>query len=178
MRREYAFTSRWVVPAPVAHCWALLEESLRTGEVPWWPAVRVVPLPVAPTVGQVVRVEVRSPWGYRLHLALALTALTVPHLIAAESSGDLVGRGRLALEERGAAASALTWTWEVALTRPWMRIASPLLRPAFVAAHALVMRRGERGLREVIAERSELRNAGNPAVRRRRPRSRRYRGIP
>lgn len=178
MRRAYAFRSRWVVPAPATRCWALLEQSLRTGEVPWWPAVRIVPLPGAPTVGQVVRGEVRSPWGYRLHLALTLTALTAPRLIAAESAGDLVGRGRLELQDHGTAASALTWTWEVTLTRPWMRIASPVLRPAFVAAHAMVMRRGERGLRELVTERSDLRNAGNPAARRRRPRSRRYGGIP
>ncbi len=178
MRSEYSFTSRWVAPVPAAHCWALLEESLRTGEVPWWPAVRVDPLPDAPAVGRTVRLVVRSPWGYELHLSLTLTALTAPHLIAADSTGDLVGRGRLELNERGAAGSALTWTWEVTLTRTWMRIVSPLLRPAFVAAHTLVMRRGERGLRAAIAERSELRNAGNPAVRRGSPRARRYRGIP
>lgn len=41
-----------------------------------------------------------------------------------------------------------TWVgvlWSVDLTRPWMVGAGPLLAPAFAAAHAAMMRSGERG---------------------------------
>lgn len=69
--------------------------------------------------------------------------------LVAESTGDLVGRGSLDVTEDGPG-SALTWTWEVETHRPWMRITGPLLRPVFVLAHTLVMRRGERGFRDTV----------------------------
>ncbi|RKS89464.1 hypothetical protein DEU37_1778 [Microbacterium sp. AG790] len=168
MSREYAFTSHWLVPASADECWRLCERSLTTGVVAWWPAVRVEPQPHPPTPGDVVRLQVRSPWGYRLRVALTITAATPPRLLAAASTGDLAGRGSLRLTPEGGAAGArtrLTWVWEVALVRRWMRVASPVLRPAFAAAHAIVMRRGERGFLAEIVRGSDVRNAGNPGDR-------------
>lgn len=164
MRRDYAFTSHWLVPATVEQCWDLCERSLTTGVVPWWSAVRLEPrtTPLAP--GDVVRLRVRSPWGYRLRVALTITDLCPPWTLAAVSDGDLVGRGSLRLapdEPSGGARTRLTWVWEVSLVRRWMRLASPVLRPAFAAAHAIVMRRGERGLVARLTGASDVRNAGN-----------------
>lgn len=181
MRRGYDFTSRWVVPASVERCWALCEQSLVSGEVPWWPSVRIVPGARAPAVGDVRHLEVRSPWGYRLRVALTVTEVRPPHLLAATSTGDLVGIGRLAIAARPgspADGAELTWIWRVELARRWMRLAAPVLRPAFVAAHRLVMRRGERGLRAALAGASEIRNPDNTGVSGRRRRGRRYREAP
>lgn len=184
MRHHYVFISRWIVPAPVERCWDLYEEALASGVVPWWPAVRVEPSVARPGVGDLVRLEVRSPWGYRLRVALTITEALAPVVLAATSIGDLTGRGRLELApcavgaRPAAEGAALVWRWEVELDRRWMRIASPVLRPAFVLAHGLVMRRGRRGLVTALAARSDARNAGNRVAARRPPRRRRYRGVP
>lgn len=148
--RTYAFVSRWTVPASCAECWALLERGLRPGPLPWWPAVRVEAAPRPPAEGGVVDLTVHSPVGYRLRVGLTLTEVTPPHVIAATSAGDLVGRGVLALSD-GSAGALLTWTWEVEVRRPWMRRASPALRPVFEAAHRTVMRRGERGFARLLS---------------------------
>ena len=148
--RAYAFVSEWEADASAAQCWALLERALRPGPVPWWPAVRVdaVPEPLAP--GGNIALTVRSPVGYRLHVGLTLTAVSPPRALAATSGGDLVGRGSLDIADRPGGAR-LTWTWQVEVRRPWMRRASPVLRPVFEAAHRTVMRRGERGFARLLA---------------------------
>jgi len=164
MLRTYAFTSRWLVPAPVAECWAAVERSVRGGALPWWPAVRIEPRRRPLELGDVVRLDVRSPWGYRLRVALTVTDLEPCERLAAESAGDLSGRGSLHLAaagEPGSPYTSVTWVWEVTLVRRWMRLTSPVLRPAFAAAHARVMRRGERGLIAALAAGSDVRNADN-----------------
>lgn len=161
----FRFVSRWEVAASPERCWQMLEDALRRGRLPWWPAVRVDPLGVtSPAVGDDLALEVRSPLGYRLRVRLTLTEVAPPHVIAATSDGDLAGRGRLEIARTpaprvsaatapasGAPASDLVWTWEVAVWRPWMRALSPVLRPLYVLAHREVMRRGERGFARALA---------------------------
>lgn len=148
---EYRFTSRWVVSASPERCWAMLEHSLASGRIPWWPAVAVDATTADLAAGDVVLLRVRSPLGYRLHVVLTVTHVEPPREIAASASGDLAGRGRLRLRDDPAGA-ALEWTWDVTLRRRWMRAADPVLRPVFALAHRLVMRRGERGFVASLAE--------------------------
>lgn len=127
----------------------MLERSLVPGRLAWWPAVRVLAAPPHPRAGDRLALEVRSVFGYRLRLDLTIVDVAPPRRLVAVSAGDLAGRGSLeiARDEHGA---ALIWTWEVETRRAWMRITGPVLRPAFVVAHTLVMRRGERGFRGAI----------------------------
>lgn len=152
MRQDYAFLSRWEVPATAEECWAILEDALRDGAIPWWPAVRVGRAPRNPAPGDEVTLVVRSPLGYRLRVELRLTEVSAPTVIAAESAGDLIGRGRLEVAPANGGA-VLTWRWEVEPTRRWMRAGAFVLRPAFTAAHRVVMYRGEKGFRALVAER-------------------------
>ena len=149
MRHDYAFVSRWHVVASPDRCWAVLEESLRTGVVHWWPAVRFEQVTAdagtALAPGDTIRLVVRSPIGYRLRITLALTEVIAGRAIAATSAGDLAGRGRLDLVSAGTG-SELTWSWQVEVRKRWMRAVGPVVRPAFEAAHRAVMSRGERGL--------------------------------
>ncbi len=106
---------------------------------------------------------VRSPLGYALRMRLELSEVDPGRTIAATSDGDLRGRGSVTVDADGAEASVVTFHWDVETRRRWMNLTAGLLRPAFEAAHAHVMARGERGLRAALAEgRSEARNAGNP----------------
>lgn len=149
MRHDYAFVSRWHVAASPDRCWAVLEESLRSGVVPWWPAVRFEQVTAdagtALTPGDPIRLVVQSPIGYRLRITLTLTEVIAGRALAATSAGDLAGRGRLDLASADSG-SELTWTWQVEVRKRWMRVVGPAVRPAFEAAHRAVMRRGERGL--------------------------------
>jgi hypothetical protein len=55
---------------------------------------------------------------------------------------------------RGAfALTRVRYEWIVAVTRPWMRLAAPLLRPVFAWNHNTVMRWGEDGLARWLAAR-------------------------
>lgn len=149
MRHDYRFVSLWRVPASPGAVWEALERSLTPGPLRWWPFVSVVQAPDRPHPGANITLSVRSVFGYRLRIDLKIVDMAAPRRLIAVSTGDLAGRGSLDVTEDGQG-SALTWTWEVETRRPWMRTTGPLLRPAFVLAHTLVMRRGERGFRSVV----------------------------
>jgi hypothetical protein len=158
MPAEYSFVSRWHVPAPAARAWDELERRLRptppgaerqaTG---WWPGVTVAMAPRRLEVGERLVVIVRSPIGYRLRTLLELAEVDVGRTLAALSDGDLSGRGRLTVEAAGPEASVIVFEWDAVTRRAWMNSTAWLLRPAFERAHARVMRRGEAGLRSVLA---------------------------
>lgn len=149
---RYAFTSRWVIDADPARCWGEIERMLRPGAVTGWPGVRVVQAPRAVRAGESIRLAVRSPLGYRLRVDLALGEVDAPRVLAARSAGDLRGEGRVELHPRGAA-TEVRFTWNVETTLVWMNRAAPVLRPVFAAAHAVVMRAGERAMRRALRRR-------------------------
>ncbi len=125
---------------------------LRGGRVPWWPAVEISDAPAETSVGGTFALSVRSPLGYRLRTHLTLTEVAPVRSLAASSVGDLRGHGRIELE-RAAGGTIVTTRWDVVTARAWMNATAFLLRPLFAAAHARVMRAGERGLRAVVATR-------------------------
>lgn len=154
----YAFRTTWRVDAPPDRVWAAVEDAA-AGRSRWWQAFRIED-PAALESGARIEAVVRAPVGYRLRIGLTIADVVPGRLITARSSGDLLGDGRLEIAPRGSG-SVLRFHWDVAIRKPWMRAASPILRPVFRAAHALVMRAGERGLRRALA--SEARNPANPA---------------
>lgn len=153
MAAAYSFVSRWDVPASAARCWDEIERMLRPdGSVDWWPGVGLAQAPAHLRAGEHLIVEVRSPLGYRLRARLTLTDIEPGRRIAAASAGDLVGRGELVIAEQGAGEASLIFLWDVSTAPRWMNATAWLLRPAFARAHAVVMRRGEAGLRRALAE--------------------------
>jgi hypothetical protein len=154
----YAFVSRWDIPDPPERCWPMLERALRP-EGSWWPGVSVPDPPATLAPGESLTLRVRSPFGYVLRMRLRLTEVEEGIRVAAASAGDLEGAGSLVIEG-SARGSLITIRWEVRTRRQWMNVTARVLRPAFVWAHARVMRSGEVALRRALA--SEVRNAGNP----------------
>lgn len=150
MPAAYSFLSRWDVPATPERCWGELQRMLRPGAVSWWRAVRVAEAPPALGPGSEVVLVVRSPLGYRLRVQLRVTEIVEGRSVAATSTGDLRGAGRLDIVA-AAGGSILTWRWDVETGKRWMNAAAPALRPIFVRAHTHVMRRGEAGLRSALA---------------------------
>lgn len=151
MGAAYSFVSEWDVPADAGRCWDELVRSLSAGGGPtWWRGVLVADGLERPEVGESITLVVRSPVGYRLRMRLTITDLVPGRLVAATSSGDLRGAGRVDIEPTGAASALVRIHWDVVTERPWMNASAPLLRPLFSAAHAAVMRAGERGLRAAL----------------------------
>ncbi len=105
---------------------------------------------------------VRAPLGYRLRCTLRIAEVDPGASLAADSDGDLTGRGRIEIAPH-ARGTRIRIDWDVTVRRPWMRALGPVLRPAFAGAHAAVMRAGERGLRRVLErDASGIRNPPNP----------------
>lgn len=165
MPAAYSFVSRWRVPAPPSAVWDELEGMLRPGAGrSWWPGVRVPMAARRVGPGERIVFGVRSPLGYALLMRLEIVEVEPGRTIAAASDGDLRGAGRLTIDADGAAGSVVTFHWDVETRRPWMNATAFVLRPVFELAHAHVMGRGERGLRAVLAGRSEPRNAVNRRI--------------
>jgi hypothetical protein len=155
MGAEYSFLSRWSVEVSAARCWEEIERMLRpdAAAATWWPAVELVTPPSRVARGEYLVLAVRSPLGYRLRVRLELVDVEPGRAIAAASTGDLRGSGRVEVAPAGPESATVTFRWEVATERRWMNATAWALRPAFERAHAHVMRAGERGLRAELAQR-------------------------
>ena len=73
-------------------------------------------------------------------------------LIEGRAEGELDGLGRWTLKAHSAR-TQVRYDWIVDVTRPWMRVAAPLLRPVFAWNHGIVMRWGYEGLTCKLATR-------------------------
>ncbi|MGJ9412266.1 hypothetical protein ACHAAC_06115 [Aeromicrobium sp. CF4.19] len=141
--------SRWRLDHPRRAVWQVLQDLVGTQDpFPWW-----ADLQVTGRTDDEIHVRARSWVGYRLHFRLHSLSTTQPRRIGLRSDGDLVGRADVELEADGDEACVVVITWDVEVTRGWMRMGAVVLRPLFVLMHAVVMRRGRRGLEAWLASR-------------------------
>lgn len=142
--REYTFRSTWRLAADPRDVYAALAAL---DEYPaWWPQVRR-----AERLGRdACALTIRA----FLPLALRMVARAERRdpddlVLEAQLTGDLVGRTRWSIVAHAGGAEA-HFTEHVELNHPLAgRLA--IARPALVANHALMMRRGEAGLRARLA---------------------------
>jgi len=71
--------------------------------------------------------------------------------IEGESDGQLRGKGRWQLTRTGAG-THVRYDWKVAVTKRWMMLLAPLLRPAFEWNHGIVMEWRRKGLTERLSK--------------------------
>lgn len=140
-RLDYRFRSVWSIDAPLETVFGVLVDI--GGYPAWWPDVRTVrqidedtaeltcraTLPFT-LVLRMARVE-QDPDAGRLRVLL---------------TGDLEGELRCVLTPRFGG-TRLDIGQVVGVRKPLLRVLSPLARPVLRANHALMMRRGRRGLR-------------------------------
>jgi hypothetical protein len=146
----YEFLTTWVLEAPRERVWDAIWESERWPE--WWRGVeRVVTLEPGDDdgVGQLARYTWRSKLPYELDFEMRTTRVVRPRLLEGAASGELAGIGRWRLYEEGST-TAVIYEWNVATTKRWMNVLSPLLRPAFEWNHDWVMGHGGRGLAQLL----------------------------
>lgn len=142
---HYRFRSVWLVDCPPADAFDVLADL---GSYPlWWPEVRR-----AVQVGEErAELHCRSFLPYELVFEASHHTRDSENLVlVANLGGDLNGTvgWRIHREDKGA---RLVYDQEVTVGKPLLRMLGPLLRPALVANHRLMMRHGKRGLKTYLA---------------------------
>lgn len=138
---RYLFRTTWTLPVPAPAVFATLVDL--GGYPEWWPDVRSVSRVDDDTA------ELTCRSNLPLKLTLCLTRVEENESagrLAVALSGDLEGSltGHVARNGRG---TRLHITQHVVATKPLLRALSPVAHPVFRANHAMMMRRGLRGLR-------------------------------
>ncbi len=142
---HFVLITDWQFDAPLDRVWALIEA---TGDWPsWWRAVKKVEL-IERGDDQDVGTVRRLTWGTALPYDITFDVRTVrvePRtLIEGRAFGELDGVGVWTLcEENGV--THVRYDWRVEVTKAWMRLFAPLLRPVFAWNHNKVMGRGYEG---------------------------------
>ncbi|MEN0130263.1 MAG: hypothetical protein AAGC49_12540 [Brevundimonas sp.] len=156
--RRYRLASTWLVEAPVERCWAVLADPTMSWPR-WWPGVRARDVrPHAELVGSTAHVEFRAriphvPGAYTLRLDLAVAGAEPPRRVTLRTTGDLEGSAFVELARASSPDSTrITVDWDVQTTLAWMNVLGPVLARPFAASHAAVMRAGEQGLRQLLAD--------------------------
>jgi uncharacterized protein YndB with AHSA1/START domain len=153
MAREYRFLTTWLLACERERVWEAIYDSEEWPR--WWRGVERV-VEVTPGdengVGQLGRYTWRSKLPYELTFDMLTTRVERPRLLEGEASGQLAGTGRWRLfEQEGApAVTAVTYEWNVATTKRWMNLLSPIARPAFEWNHDWVMGHGAEGIAKLL----------------------------
>lgn len=143
---NYRFVTQWDIPAPLDRVW---NELMTPEEWPvWWRGVENVELlrpGVGPGVGAIRRYTWKSWLPYRLSFTMETTRIEHLQLIEGTATGELEGRGCWSLHADNGV-THVEYVWEVATTKLWMRLISPIARPLFAWNHDVVMDWGRVGL--------------------------------
>jgi uncharacterized protein YndB with AHSA1/START domain len=157
----YHFITIWRFQQPVERVW----EAINTAEdyPKWWPDILFYECltPENPRgVGARGRRAVRGFLPYSLVYTTTITKTEAPRELVYTADGDLVGSGSFLLEEKtemspnGASGpvTEVTIYWNVGTKGRWLNRLAPMLKWLFAANHNYVMRRGERGLAQWLAD--------------------------
>jgi uncharacterized protein YndB with AHSA1/START domain len=146
------FVTNWFFRAPVERVW---EEIVDIPSWPsWWASWRKAAFHGSASplqLGSVIDHEVRGDLPYSLRFRTVVTRFEPPQLLEIESSGDMVGTGRLVLEPRDHG-TAVTYNWDVGLSNPLLNLLGKLsfTRAMLEKNHDYVMDEGYRGLKKRV----------------------------
>jgi hypothetical protein len=82
---------------------------------------------------------VRAPWGYRIGGQIDVVDADRPGRVEMRVTGTIRGAGTWRLRPT-AAGTAVRFAWTVWPVATWLRVLTPVARPAFEAGHAAVVR--------------------------------------
>lgn len=142
---DYRFRDVWSIGAARGRVFDALVDL--TNWPRWWPDVRTVHRIDDDTAEMVCRAAL--PYALTFRLRRSVQDERSGRLVVA-MTGDLEGytEGIVAPHASGA---QLAIDQRVVVTKPLLRVLAPVARPLFVANHALMMWRGQRGLRGYLA---------------------------
>jgi hypothetical protein len=154
--RLFDLRSTWHLPATPEEVWAIIAD-VDMSWPQWWPGCSfTAPLERRPAESNsqaeilkatTAHLTFKAALGYTLTISIHPTMVAASREIEFDAGGHLEGTGRVTLmpEDRGHA-TRMDIEWRVRPTQRWMNLLTPVAAPAFTAAHALLMRQGEKGL--------------------------------
>lgn len=145
---EFVLITDWRFDAPLDQVWKLIETTEAWPE--WWPAVKKVELLKRggdDDVGTVRRLTWGTALPYTITFDVRTTSVVPKARIEGRAFGELDGVGVWTLREEYGL-THVRYDWRVEVTKPWMRILAPLLRPMFAWNHNKVMNWGYEGARK------------------------------
>lgn len=150
MAAKYHFLSTYRFWGDLERVWATIAAVESWPQ--WWSWLRRVDVLRAPTrddgLGAVCRHTMRTPSGYGFVFETECVTVERLRRVDVVSSGDIVGRGRLAVEPRDTDEFDLRFAWLVETPKRWMTLLAPIARPLFTWNHALLMDAFGKGLAE------------------------------
>lgn len=143
---DYRFRSLWSVRTTTGRVFDALVDL--AGYPDWWPDIR----DVTQIDDDTAEVTCRSVLPYSLRFRLHRAVEDEPGgRVRVDMTGDLEGYVQGLVAEHRTAGALLAITQRVVVTKPLLRALAPVARPVFRANHALMMWRGQRGLRAYLA---------------------------
>lgn len=145
---DYVFRSVWSVHAPAGTVFMVLADL---GSYPaWWPEVRGIRRGGRDSA----ELACRSVLPYTLVFRASREREdALAGVLRARLTGDLDGYccWRIRSADRADGLTRMTWEQRVTLRNGSLRMVAPFVRPLLRFNHELMMRSGERGLREYLA---------------------------
>lgn len=143
--RRYHFVSRWTVEAPQGAVYAAIYEVVAYPA--WWPEVKEA----RKLDEDHLWMRTRSILPYDLAFQLERT-IADPRagILEARLTGDLEGVIRWTIEPTSGGC-LITFDEDVVTNKATLNRLAPIVRPAYVANHALMMAHGQAGLRTFLA---------------------------
>jgi hypothetical protein len=143
---EYNFTTQWHFNHPVEKVWEEIRLMDRWPE--WWRYVRHVEKiknGSIDEIGSVRRIKWSTALPYSITFDSELTSLDHHKRMEGKAFGDLTGIGIWTFEPNGTG-THVRYDWKVKITKKWMNIFEPILKPIYKWNHYQVMKAGYQGL--------------------------------
>lgn len=160
--RLYDLRSTWHLHANPDEVWAIIADVNMSWPT-WWPHCSFAgPLERkhAATKSQedvlkatTAHLNFKASLGYTLTITIHPTKVHSSSEIEFDAGGHLLGTGRVTLMEKADRTTRMDIDWKVHPTQTWMNLLSPVAAPVFRAAHAHIMRQGEKGLAQALEKR-------------------------
>jgi len=150
---SFNFVDHWEFEAPIDVIWNEIADPLDWPA--WWPSmVRVEELEPGDEagLGAVRRYTVKGALPYHVSFDMRTTIVDPHRRIEGEAAGDVQGRGVWTFSEHDNT-THVRYEWTVDVSKDWMVLLSPIMRPLFAWNHHFVMRRGLQGLTERLRSR-------------------------
>jgi len=148
---EYNFTTQWYFKHPVERVWE--EIRLMDHWPEWWKYVRNVEKIKngrQDEIGSVRRIQWSTALPYKITFDSELVVMDYPKRMEGKAFGDLTGTGIWTFEQNGSG-TYVRYNWKVSITKKWMNIFEPILKPIYKWNHDKVMQAGYEGLEKRLA---------------------------
>lgn len=149
MLRRYEFRERWHMDAPIDRVWPIIRD-ISTYPTWWSQFVEAKRLNDVDGVGALIRVHAKSALPYHMYFEAEAVREEPPRLAEVQVRGDLNGSMKWMLAPEGAG-TRLDFEEIVITGKPLLNLLAPLFKPFFSWNHAIMMRRGQQGLRRLLA---------------------------